>query len=88
MEPGDAERFQESTASAPAHRLEVDAAASYVAQICGRDIELGPYLLCLDAETLEFTPAPAGEDVTILAHPFADRAVEAKLGRLDQAPAS
>ncbi|NYI44959.1 hypothetical protein BJ993_002039 [Nocardioides aromaticivorans] len=83
MEPDAAARFQESTASAPAHRLEVDAAAPYIAQICGRDVELGPYLLCVDAETLEFTPAPPGEDVTILAHPFAGRAVEAKLGQLN-----
>lgn len=88
MDPGDAERFKQSTASAPAHRLEVDATTPCMAQICGRDVELGPYLLCVDAETLEFKPAAAGEDVTILAHPFDGRAVEAKLGRLDQAPAS
>lgn len=87
MDRATAERFQLSAVDAPAHRIEIDAATPYVARICGRDIDLGPYLLCLDAQALEFGPATDGE-VTVLAHPVPGRAVEAKLGRLRAEPTS
>lgn len=87
MDPAAAERLNLSAADASAHRLEVDAATPYVARICGRDIDLGPYLLCLDAQNLEFERAADG-DVTVLAHPLPGRAVEAKLGRLRAEPTS
>jgi hypothetical protein len=81
MDPHVADGLRKTSATAPSNRLEIEASTPYVAKICGREIDLGPYLLCVDAESIEFGPETAGE-VEVIAHPFPDRGVEAKLGRL------
>lgn len=85
MDPDVAERLRNASPTAPGHRLEMEAGTPYVLKVCGREIDMGPYMLRVDAESLDFGPKTAGE-VTVVAHPFPDRDVEAMLGRFLEEP--